>query len=58
MDIDTIKFLAYMLYIHQTDAENVYMEEFEEIQENEEYLDLLHDEYRALEEKFGVREYE
>lgn len=58
MDRDYIEFLAYMLYIHDSDAENVYMEEFEELERNPDDLNLMRKYYDDFEEQYGVREYE
>lgn len=57
MDRDYIEFLAYMLYIHDTDAEDVYMEDFEYIKDTPEYYTSLLEYYKGFEQKYGVRNY-
>lgn len=58
MDRDYIEFLAYMLYIHHTDAETVYLEDFEDIKQSPDDLALLKQYYDGFEEQYGVRDYE
>ena len=58
MDRDYIEFLAYMLYIHSTDAEDVYMEDFEDIKRSPNDLALLNQYYKEFEEQYGIRDYE
>lgn len=55
MNEERIKDLAYLLYIHQTDAEDVHMEEFEIIKDNQKYLTLLQGYYKEYEQTYGVR---
>lgn len=58
MDRDYIEFLAYMLYIHSSDAEDVYMEDFEDIRRSPNDLALLNQYHKGFEEQYGVRDYE
>ena len=58
MDRDYVEFLAYMLYIHSTDAESVYLEDFEDIKQSPNDLALLKHYYKHFEEQYGIRDYE